>query len=87
MCFFPEFAGQYYLCDNGYTHGPGFVTPYTDTRYHLKSWSVGKEAPQNADEYFNMVHSKARNVIEHCFSVLEKRWAILAEQSKYPVQT
>ena len=86
MSFILSSAGQYYLCDSGYTHGPGFVTPYPNTRYHLKSWGVGREAPQNHEEYFNMLHSKARNVIERAFGVLKIRWAIINEQSKYPVE-
>lgn len=79
-------SGQYYPCDNGYTHGKGFVTPYTQTRYHMKAWGSGMEASQNPQEYFNMVHSKERNVIERAFGVLKIRWKILAEESKYPVQ-
>lgn len=79
-------AGQYYLCDNGYTYGHGFLTPYTQTRYHLKAWGMGMEAPQNPQEYFNMVHSKARNVIERALGVLKIRWKILDEESKYPMK-
>ncbi|KAK6124529.1 hypothetical protein DH2020_041738 [Rehmannia glutinosa] len=27
--------GNFYLCDNGYTNGQGFLTPYKRVRYHL----------------------------------------------------
>ena len=78
-------SGQYYLCDNGYTHGEGFMCPYTQTRYHLKAWGIGRQAPQNSHEYFNMVHSMARNIIERCFGILKVRWKILDEDPQYPV--
>lgn len=53
-------------------HGLGFVSPYTETRYNLKAWSVSRETPQNPREYFNMVNSKAHNVIERCFEGAEE---------------
>ena len=34
-----------------------------------------------------MKHSAARNVIECCFGVLKKRWAILRSPSFYPIRT
>lgn len=78
---------MYYLCDNGYTNGPGFLTPYRGVRYHLKEWENGRRAPQNKEEYFNMKHSKARNIIERTFGVLKQRWAILRSNSFFPVKT
>ncbi|XP_012834522.1 PREDICTED: uncharacterized protein LOC105955352 [Erythranthe guttata] len=30
--------GNYYLCDNGYTNGQGFLAPYRGVRYHLDEW-------------------------------------------------
>ncbi|GFP87739.1 putative nuclease harbi1 [Phtheirospermum japonicum] len=30
--------GRYYLCDGGYTNGPGFLAPYRGVRYHLNEW-------------------------------------------------
>nr|GEV48149.1 hypothetical protein [Tanacetum cinerariifolium] len=41
---------------------------------------------EKAEEYFNMKHSSARNVIERCFEVLKKRWAILKSPSFYPIR-
>ncbi|KAL8520621.1 hypothetical protein ACS0TY_011240 [Phlomoides rotata] len=51
--------GNYYLCDNGYPNGQGFLTPYHGIRYYLQEWGSGTSAPQNKEEYFNMKHSKA----------------------------
>ncbi|KAK6151365.1 hypothetical protein DH2020_014000 [Rehmannia glutinosa] len=50
--------GKFYLCDNGYTNGQGFLTPYKGVRYHLDEWGEGNSIPQNPKEYFNMTHSK-----------------------------
>ncbi|KAK6161944.1 hypothetical protein DH2020_001785 [Rehmannia glutinosa] len=65
-------AGNFYLCDNGYTNG---------VRYHLNEWGEGSSVPQNSQEFFNMNYSKARNVIERTFGLLKKRWAILRSQT------
>ncbi|KAK6142040.1 hypothetical protein DH2020_013869 [Rehmannia glutinosa] len=78
--------GKFYLCDNGYTNGQGFLTPYKGVRYHLDEWGEGNSIPQNPKEYFNMTHSKARNVIERAFGLLKKRWAILRSQSFYDIK-
>ena len=40
-----------------------------------------------AEEFFNMKHSSARNVIERCFGILKKRWTILRSPSFYPIKT
>ncbi|KAK3212181.1 hypothetical protein Dsin_016887 [Dipteronia sinensis] len=33
-----------------------------------------------------MKHSQARNIIERCFGLLKKRWAILRSPSFYPIR-
>lgn len=43
--------------------------------------------PQNKEEYFNMKHASARNVIERCFGLLKMRWGILRLPSFYNIQT
>ena len=43
--------------------------------------------PTSKEEYFNMKHSAARNVIERCFGVLKMRFAILRSPSYYPIRT
>ncbi|XP_048491189.1 uncharacterized protein LOC109133657 [Beta vulgaris subsp. vulgaris] len=63
--------GCYYLVDAGYTNCEGFLAPYRGHRYHLKEW--GYRQPIRAEEYFNMKHSKARNVIERSFGLLKGR--------------
>ncbi|KAL8481633.1 hypothetical protein ACS0TY_027948 [Phlomoides rotata] len=78
--------GNFYLCDNGYPNGEGFLTPYKMVRYHLQEWGNGPTAPQNFKEYFNMNHSKARNIIERTFGLMKKRWAILRSPSFYPIK-
>ncbi|CAH9091185.1 unnamed protein product, partial [Cuscuta epithymum] len=78
--------GNYYLCDAGYTNGEGFLAPYRGQRYHLSEWKQGAQ-PVNAQEYYNMKHSQARNCIERCFGILKKRWAVLRDKSFYPLKT
>lgn len=76
----------YYLVDAGYSNCKGFLAPYRGQRYHLNVWEDGP-LPRNAQEYFNMKHSHARNVIERCFGVLKSRWAILRSPSFFPIKT
>ncbi|XP_023740413.1 protein ALP1-like isoform X1 [Lactuca sativa] len=63
--------GNYYLVDVGYTNGERFLARFRGQRYHLNTWLNGHR-PKKAEEYFNMKHSAARNVIERCFGVLKK---------------
>ncbi|CAL5406043.1 unnamed protein product [Camellia sinensis] len=79
-------TGFYYLVDAGYTNGEGFLAPYRGQRYHLSTWREGG-IPVNPEEFFNMKHSAARNVIERCFGLLKIRWAILRTASYYPIKT
>lgn len=72
--------------DAGYTNGEGFLAPFRGQRYHLNTWLSGHQ-PEKAEEYFNMKHSAARNIIERCFGVVKKRWAILRSPSFYPIRT
>ena len=72
--------------DAGYTNGEGFFAPYRGTRYHLSEWREGC-APINYEEYFNMKHASARNVIERCFGLLKMCWAILRSPSYYLIKT
>ncbi|KAL8552508.1 hypothetical protein ACS0TY_001262 [Phlomoides rotata] len=78
-------TGNYYLCDNGYPNCEGFLTPYKGVRYHLNEWTSRR--PQTHQEYFNMKHTRARNVIERSFGLLKMRWGILRSPSWYPINT
>ena len=78
--------GYYYLVDAGYTNGEGFLAPYRGQRYHLSEWRDGV-VPANYQEYFNMKHASARNVIERCFGLLKMRWAILRSPSYFPIKS
>ncbi|KAL0010653.1 hypothetical protein SO802_005761 [Lithocarpus litseifolius] len=78
--------GYYYLVDAGYTNGEGFLAPYRGQRYHLNDWRDGQQ-PRTPEEFFNMKHSSARNVIERCFGLLKIRWAILRSPSFFPIKT
>ncbi|XP_031090557.1 protein ALP1-like [Ipomoea triloba] len=77
--------GCYYLVDAGYCNAKGFLAPYRGQRYHLNEFH-GRQ-PQFAEEYFNMKHSRARNVIERCFGLLKGKWKILASPSFFPIKT
>ena len=71
--------------DGGYTNGEGFLAPYRGVAYHLSEW--GRYVPRNYEEYFNMKHASARNVIERCFGLLKIRWSILRSTSFFPITT
>ncbi|KAL0367374.1 UNVERIFIED_CONTAM: hypothetical protein Sradi_3627500 [Sesamum radiatum] len=43
-------------------------------------------SPQNHEEYFNMKHASARNVIERTFGLLKGRWAILRSPAFYSIK-
>ncbi|CAL1394628.1 unnamed protein product [Linum trigynum] len=72
--------GNYYLVDAGYSNCEGFLAPFRGQKYHLKEWGGGN-MPLTLEEYFNMKHAIARNVIERIFGILKMRWAILRETS------
>ncbi|PPD82103.1 hypothetical protein GOBAR_DD20962 [Gossypium barbadense] len=76
--------GCYYLVDAGYTNCEGFLAPFKGQRYHLNEWRQGYQ-PSSPQEFFNMKHASARNVIERCFGLLKLRWGILRSPSFYPI--
>ncbi|PPD83542.1 hypothetical protein GOBAR_DD19515 [Gossypium barbadense] len=77
--------GCYYLVDAGYTNCEGFLAPFRRQRYHLNEWRQGYQ-PISPQEFFNMKHASARNVIERCFGLLKFRWGILRSPSFYPIK-
>ncbi|KAL0449386.1 UNVERIFIED_CONTAM: hypothetical protein Slati_1495000 [Sesamum latifolium] len=77
--------GNYYLVNSVYSNAEGFLSPYRGVRYHLKEWESGNNTPQNHQEFFNMKHASARNVIERTFGLLKARWAILRSPSFYDI--
>ncbi|KAG6522479.1 hypothetical protein ZIOFF_019619 [Zingiber officinale] len=77
--------GCYYLVDSGYCNADGFLAPFRGQRYHLNEFHGHR--PHRVEEYFNMKHLKARNVIERCFALLKGRWKILASPSFFPIET
>ncbi|PPE01605.1 hypothetical protein GOBAR_DD01392 [Gossypium barbadense] len=74
----------YYLVDAGYTNCDGFLAPFRGQRYHLNEWCHGYQ-PSSPQEFFNMKHASARNVIERCFGLLKLRWGIFRSPLFYPV--
>ncbi|TVU51316.1 hypothetical protein EJB05_02732, partial [Eragrostis curvula] len=67
--------GMYYAADSGYQLAPGYLTPYKNTRYHLKQFvEVG---PSTWEEKYNHDHASIRNVVERTFGVAKNRWQIL----------
>ncbi|PPD99956.1 hypothetical protein GOBAR_DD03004 [Gossypium barbadense] len=77
-------ARCYYLVDGGYTNCEEFLAPFRGQRYHLNEWRQGYQ-PSTPQEFFNMKHASARNVIERCFGLLKLRWGILRSPSFYPL--
>ncbi|KAL0448765.1 UNVERIFIED_CONTAM: hypothetical protein Slati_1432900 [Sesamum latifolium] len=77
---------NYYLVDSGYDNGEGFLYPCRGVRYHLKEWDSGRNSPQNHEEFFNMKHAYARNVIERTFGLLKARWTILRSPAFYSIK-
>ncbi|PPE01701.1 hypothetical protein GOBAR_DD01283 [Gossypium barbadense] len=76
--------GCYYLVDAGYTNCEGFLAPFRGQQYHLNEWHQGYQ-PSSPQEFFNMKHASARNIIERCFGLLKLRWGILRTPSFYPI--
>lgn len=66
---------------------PKFLTPFRGQRYHLRDFREMRHCLRGREEVFNYRHSSLRNVIEHCFGVLEARFPILKQMSPYPVNT
>uniref|UniRef100_A0A8I7B8M3 DDE Tnp4 domain-containing protein n=1 Tax=Hordeum vulgare subsp. vulgare TaxID=112509 RepID=A0A8I7B8M3_HORVV len=71
---------QYYLVNAGYTNARGFLAPYQGQRYHLGGWTP-QNPPRSAEEYFNMRHARALNIIERAFGRLKGCWEILSSAS------
>ncbi|MFQ6621912.1 hypothetical protein Gotur_002270, partial [Gossypium turneri] len=44
-----------------------FFVPFRGQRYHLNEWHQGYQ-PSTLEEFFNMKHASAHNVIERCSS-------------------
>ncbi|WVZ64453.1 hypothetical protein U9M48_013962 [Paspalum notatum var. saurae] len=79
-------SGCYYLVDAGYTNANGFLAPFRGQRYHLGGFTT-QNPPHSAEEYFNLCHARARNIIERAFGRFKGRWAILRSASYFPVKT
>src|SRR5206468_924992 len=77
--------GKYYLADAGFPLVPGFLTPYRNTRYHLRD-HIGRRA-ETPKEMFNFRHSSLRNVIERSIGVLKKRFAYLRNAPFHDIRT
>ncbi|CAN1164803.1 hypothetical protein LINPERPRIM_LOCUS33388 [Linum perenne] len=62
--------------DVGYMNANGFLARYHAQRHHLQEW--GTNRPRSAKEFFDIKHSKARNVVECTFGILKMiRWVML----------
>ena len=84
---FRSLSGKYYLADAGFYNLDFMITPYTRVRYHLKEWEKSSLQLQNKEELFNYYYAKLRNVIEHIFGILKRRFKILSKQAKFSIQT
>jgi hypothetical protein len=54
---------------------PGFLPPFSGTRYHLRGY--GQNRPQNARELFNLRHPSLRVTVERAFGALKNRFRIM----------
>ena len=70
--------GKYFLANAGYTTSSHLLIPYNKTRYHLREQAAASQRPQNKEELFNLRHAQLRNVIKRIFSVLKKKFTVLA---------
>ncbi|XP_047318930.1 uncharacterized protein LOC124922209 [Impatiens glandulifera] len=69
---FPEpLSSKFYICDSGYVNKPGFMAPYRYRRYHPHEFE--HNAPDNSEEFFNLIHSGLRSVIERMFGVWKNK--------------
>ncbi|CAA0815501.1 Unknown protein [Striga hermonthica] len=73
-------SGKYYLVDKDYPEREGYLTPYTNTRYHQSEFCSN---PKGSQEIFNRAHSSLRSCIERAFGVLKARWKILHKMPGY----
>ncbi|MFQ6635956.1 hypothetical protein Gotur_012564 [Gossypium turneri] len=65
----------------------GRVLQDTISRRHGLKVPHGKGyQPSTLEEFFNMKHASAHNVIERCFGLLKLRWGILRSPSFFPVR-
>ena len=71
------------MVDAGYPNRPGYLSPYTCTRYHVAQWNDGPP-PQGMKETFNHADAKVRNVIERSFGVLKMKFRILLNMPSFP---
>ncbi|KAA3487475.1 DDE_4 domain-containing protein [Gossypium australe] len=68
--------GCYYLVNTGYTNCECFLAPFRGQRYHLNEWCQSHQT-STLEEFFNMKHASAHNIIERCFGLLKFIWGIL----------
>lgn len=52
----------------------------------MKEWAVAQQQPQNEKELYNLRHARARNVVQRCFGLLKKKWAILRSCSFFSIE-
>ncbi|WVZ81722.1 LOW QUALITY PROTEIN: hypothetical protein U9M48_029066 [Paspalum notatum var. saurae] len=62
------------------------MAPFRGQRYHLGGFTTQNLA-RSAEEYFNLCHARARNIIERAFGRLKGRWTILRSASYFPMKT
>jgi len=66
------------LGDAGFAYSNVILTPYPNTRYHLKEWGlVPHLQPKNEKELFNKRHSSIRMIVEMAIGHLKSSWKIL----------
>ncbi|KAL8487774.1 hypothetical protein ACS0TY_024192 [Phlomoides rotata] len=61
-------ASKYYLCDNGYTNSPGFLSSYRSVRYHLSEWGPQSIRPQTYQNTLTCV-THAHGMLYSVYSV------------------
>jgi hypothetical protein len=85
---FTTVKGKYWLGDAGYGNSEFVITPYRNTKYHLKEQLLTVQKPTSAKELYNLRHSLLRNVVECIFGVLKRQWKVLGGKGpEYSITT
>ena len=81
-----KIVGKYLLVDSEYPNFEWFITSYKTTTYHIPEFRRRYHGLCRREEVFNYTHSSSRTCVERTFRVLNARFKILKEASKYQME-